>query len=220
MKNLPLLLGTIAISLLMIVGIALMFSDSGSDTDITEVVSQTELISESPHVRGATESAQVTIVEFSDFQCPACRDSQPFVDQVLAQYPNDVQLIYRHFPLDSIHPNARTAAAAAEAAAEEGKFWEMHDLLFINQTEWERIASRDELNNVFAEYASQIQIDKNVFLEKIESNQVKEAVQEDSAAAARLGLNSTPTFFVNGQRTPAPQLMTAVESLVTESSED
>lgn len=216
MKNVPLLIGTIAATILMIVGVAFFFAGDDSGNSAPETVSANELVSQTPHLKGATESAQVTIVEFGDFQCPACRSAEPMVRQVVAQYPDSVEFIYRHFPLDSIHPNARAAAAASEVAAQEGKFWPMHDLLFQNQPEWAEIRNRSELNDTFANYAEQLEIDKTEFLERIDSDEVKALVQEDAAVAARLGLSSTPTFFVNGQQTPAPQLMTTVESLVTE----
>ncbi len=218
MKNLPLLIGTIVGTIILVVVLAFAFSNSSDGPLSSETYSESELVSESTHFKGADESALVTIVEFSDLQCPACRAAQPMVERVLAQYPDEVRLAYRHFPLDSIHPNARPAAAATEVAAEEGKFWEMHDLLFAGQQEWSDIRSRDELYQKFSEYAEQLQIDKSTFIEKIESDQVKEKVQEDSLAAQRLGLQGTPTFFVNGRVVPAPQLLTAVESIVSGSN--
>lgn len=219
MKNVPLLLGTIFLTIVMIVVVAFLFSGDGATNQPAITVPAGELIPASPHVKGATESATVTIVEFSDLQCPACKAVQPMIEQVLAQYPDDVQLIYRHFPLDSIHPNARAAAAAAEVAALNGKFWQMHDLLFARQLDWEGSRNRSELYETFAGYAEELEIDKTEFLEKIEADDIKAKVQEDAAAAARLGIAATPTFFVNGQQTPAPQLMSTVESLVTGASE-
>jgi protein-disulfide isomerase len=213
MKNLPLLIGTILGTIILVIVLAVAFS-SGGTSPSDQVVPDEQLVTANSHIKGAAESAKVTIVEFSDLQCPACRAAQPLVQKILNQYPNDVRLAYRHYPLDSIHPNARAAGVAAEAAAQEGKFWEMHDLLFDNQPAWAEIRDRGELNEKFAEYAQQLQIDKTSFLEKIESDQAKAKVQEDTSAAQQLGISATPTFFVNGRQTPAPQLESTVQSII------
>lgn len=213
MKNIPLLIGTILGSILLIVGIAYFFSSTSQVGQESQSVSQEQVAGEARLVKGATESAKVQIVEFSDFQCPACRAAQPAVNEVMQQYGDQVQLIYRHFPLDSIHPNARDAALASEVAAQSGKFWEMHDLLFANQSEWGKIANRDELYQKFSDYAQQIQIDKNEFLAKIKDNQeIRDLVQADTQLGNDLKVSATPTFYVNGQQSSAPQLLQAVSA--------
>lgn len=213
MKNLPLLLGTLFGTILLIVGVVFFFSKQTtgalpSDTDVTQ------LVSESPHVTGATESAQVTIVEFSDFQCPACKGAEPIVQSVLAQYPEEVQLVYRHLPLSSIHPNALMAALASEVAAEENLFWEYHDLLFERQESWSEISSQSQLKEQFADYGQELGIDKASFLERIESDRIKALVTEDVAMSGQLNIQATPTFFVNGRPSPASQLSATVESII------
>lgn len=222
MKNIPLLLGTIIGSILLIVGIAFFFSGSSQVSQEVLTVSPEQVASEARHIKGATESAsaKVQIVEFSDFQCPACRSALPSVESVMQQYGDQVQFIYRHFPLDSIHPNARDAALSAELASQYGKFWEMHDLLFANQDTWGRIASRDELYQTFSDYAEQLQIDKQEFLEKIKDNQeIRDLVQSDFQLANDLSVSATPTFYVNGQQTTAPQLLQAVSSVLEADAE-
>lgn len=212
MKNIPLLIGTVVVTLLLIVGVAVLFSNNSiSGGQVT--VDQTLLLKRATHRKGP-ETAPVTIVEFSDFQCPACRAAQPLVAQLLTQFPEDVSLVYRHFPLDAIHRNARLAAQAAEAASEYGKFWEYHDLLFENQLAWQDITNREELFAIFAEYAEQLAIDKTEFIAKIESDAVIERVQTDTAVAVQLGVSATPTFYVNGTRTSAPELRATVESVL------
>lgn len=252
MKNLPLLLGTIIGTVILIIVIASM-SSGGQTTDTTQQVTDTTLlVGDSPHVyrsgsmmaettpdsedsmmevepnqEESTNSADsqveenqelITIVEFSDFQCPACKAALPAVDRVKATYPGQVQIIYRHFPLDSIHPNARLAAIASEAAAslDEAKFWLFHDRLFAEQQVWSEISSRSELKETFATYAADLDLDKTQFLEKMEDKSIAELVGLDVAAATQLGINSTPTFYVNGTKTSATQLLTAVESLLLE----
>ncbi len=210
MKNLPLLLGTLLGTILLIVGIVFFFSRSSTEQVVTD---EAVLISETPQVRGP-EEAPVTIVEFSDFQCPACRSVQPLVESILQNYPNQVRLVYRHFPLTSIHPNAPLAAQAAEAAAEDGKFYEYHDLLFARQEEWSEIGSQDELKERLGAYAEELSIDKASFLEKIESDHIKALVAEDVTAGSQLNVQATPTFYVNGRQTPASQLINTVESFI------
>lgn len=220
MKNIPLLIGTIVGSVLLIVGIAFFFSGGNQVDQTTQAVPMELVAGDARNSKGATESAQVQIVEFSDFQCPACRAAQPAVEAVMNAYGDDVQFIYRHFPLDTIHPNARDAAIAVEAAAQFGKFWEYHDVLFENQQTWGGIASRDELYQTFADYAQQVQIDKEEFLATIEAEQqLKDLVQADAQAAMELNVAATPTFFVNGQPTTAPQLLQAVRAQLEDSSQ-
>jgi protein-disulfide isomerase len=211
MKNIPLLVGTILGTVLLIVAVAYFFSGPAVSTDQSVQVDQAKLLDGSKYSFGA-EQAKVTVVEFSDFQCPACKATEPMVSQLKNSYGDSVKFVYRHFPLDSIHPNARLAAQASEVAGLQGKFWEYHDLLFAKQEEWSDIADKEQLINKFAEYAAQLQIDKASFLEKIESQEVVETVTKDSSLATELNVNSTPTFYVNGKQTAAPQLITAVES--------
>lgn len=224
MKDSYILIGTIVFTILAVFGVAAIFSGS------TEVGSQ-ELrqidpqaaIGSSPHTKGAeltaeASSAAITIVEFSDFQCPSCKVAGPIVENVLAKHP-EVNFVYRHFPLDSIHPLARLAAQASEVAAEKGKFWEYHDILFENQQSWSKITSLEEATEVFAAYASEIDIDKAEFLERIASTEIKELVQEDYSFGLAQGVNSTPTFFVNGLQVSAPAQLEEVVLTFVKSSQ-
>ncbi|HEX7018341.1 MAG TPA: thioredoxin domain-containing protein [Patescibacteria group bacterium] len=205
MKNLPLLIGTIVGTLILVIGVAFFFSGSTTETTVDQAL----LTDGATHIRGA-ENAKVTIVEFSDLQCPACKAASPLVKQVLAQNPEQVRLVYRHFPLLSIHPYAQLAAQASEVAAEEGKFWEMHDKLFETQQEWSGLGSQDEVLATFETYAEELGIDKARFRERIQSEEVKQAVSKDISLAESLNVNSTPTFYVNGYKVPAPQQLPSV----------
>ncbi|MBU0576214.1 DsbA family protein [Patescibacteria group bacterium] len=211
MKNLPLLLSTLLVTTVLVAGVVFVFSKNSQSSQ--EVVAQAELLSDAPHIRGPQE-AQVTIVEFSDFQCPACKTTQTIINKVLLQYPDQVRLIYRHFPLNSIHPNAQLAAQATEVAAEDSKFWEYHDLLFSTQAQWSKIESKEEYIEQLASYAEQLGIDKATFLERIESDHIKSLVAEDLTAGGKLNIQGTPTFYVNGQSSPASQLLQIVESII------
>jgi protein-disulfide isomerase len=206
MKNLPLLLATIIGSLILIVGLALMFSQPPKSSN----VDLEKLIAGASHTKGS-EAAPVTIVEFSDFQCPACRGAQSLVSSVAEQYPDQVRLVFRHFPLDSIHPNARRAAEAAVAMESFGKFWEYNAVLFDNQDQWEGAASTEELDVFLKKFATDLQVEEASFSAKLAEESAGQVVSSDVRLANELGLNSTPTFFVNGNQVSAQQLSQAVE---------
>lgn len=201
MQNVKLLVATLVGTLVLILGVGFFFSQ-GATSEIQEVANEGELIPEGAHAKGATESAQFTIVEFSDFQCPACASVEPRIQAILAQYP-DVKFIYRHFPLLSIHPNAQSAAWASEAAAEQGKFWEMHDLLFSKQAQWSELANPQEF---FVGLASQLELDTDKFATDYAGEVVRNRVANDLRQAEQMRLNSTPTLFLNGEKMPINQI--------------
>lgn len=169
-----------------------------------------------PSAESLEKQEVVTIVEFSDFQCPACKAAQPAVEAVKSAFPGQIDVVYRHFPLDSIHPNARLAAIASEAVAsiDETIFWPFHDKLFTEQQAWSDIRSRDELKDTFATYAVELGLDRTQFLEKMEDNSIADSVNLDVTLGSQLGVNSTPTFYVNGIKTSAQQLLSTVETVL------
>lgn len=134
--------------------------------------------------------APVTIVEFSDYQCPFCSRAEPVVKQVLERYPTQVRLVYRHLPLDSIHPMARPAAIAAACADTQGKFWEFHDRLFAN--------AQGLGTELFATLADELELDRADFDACLTSPEAAAIVQRDSDDGAAAGATGTPAFFVNG----------------------
>ncbi len=212
MKNIPLLIGTIVGTFLMIFGVAFFFSGKTEQEQSAAQVDPVQLVADASKSVGS-ESAPVTIVEFSDFQCPACKSSQSLLKQLLSQKGESIRMVYKHFPLTDIHPNAQLAAQAAEAAQGMGKFWEFHDVLFEKQDEWAKITDKKTLINQFATYAENLKLDKRQFLERIESQTSIQAVKKDQELGTSVKVEGTPTFFVNGQKTTAPQLFAAVESL-------
>lgn len=151
-------------------------------------------ITEDDHIRG-NEDAPITIIEYGDFQCPHCANAKPELDQILKDFSGDVRLIYRHFPITNIHPHARTAARASEAAAQQDDFWAMHDLLFSRQDEWSNDPNAQE---TFTSYAQQLGLDMEQYQTDFESAGSK--VDRDSQAAQQLGVQSTPTFYLNGEK--------------------
>jgi protein-disulfide isomerase len=151
-------------------------------------------VSGSDHVKGST-MAKVTLVEYSDFQCPACAAFEPAIQALEKKYGNQVLFVYRHFPLPQ-HLNGNLAARASEAAAMQNKFWEMHDKLFATQNEWSTL-SKGEALNTFALYASQLELNRDKFVTDVQSNSVEDRIQKDVTSGSKSGVDSTPNFFVN-----------------------
>lgn len=152
-------------------------------------------VSQTDQIRG-NPSAKVLIYEYADYQCPACQQTDPILRQILGKYPNDVALVYRNFPLKTIHSTAMIAAAAAEAAAKQGKFWEMHDLLYANQAVW---SDQPNAADLFAGYAVSIGLDGGRFKADLQSPEITSKIQADYDEAVRLNLDHTPTIGINGR---------------------
>ncbi len=209
MKNIPLLVGTLVGTVLLVVGLAFFFSSPSTP----KIIDQKILVGNTKNVKGSPD-AKVTVVEFSDLQCPACKTVEPLVQQLLSKHGNEIYFVYRHFPLSEIHKNAMQAAWSAEAAASYNKFWQFHDMAFATQTEWEDLSS-EQVKQKFVEYAGKLEIDKNEFQKKIDSSEVRQQVTDDMADGTKAGVDATPTFYVNGQKTAAPQLLSTVESILS-----
>ncbi|MCW5891573.1 MAG: thioredoxin domain-containing protein [bacterium] len=146
----------------------------------------------SPSPVKGPKDAKVTIVKFSDYQCPFCAQSAPLIDQVLQAYPNDVNYVYKQFPLTSIHPQAMPASKAALAAGKQGKFWEMHALIFENY----RQLSPEKLK----ELAQQLNLDMAKWEADVNSPAVQDEIEEEMKQARAADVTGTPTIFVNGKR--------------------
>ncbi len=168
-----------------------------------------------PAIEGAPAkgpaSAKVTLVAFSDFQCPFCGRVLPALEQVRQEYGDDVRIVFKHLPL-SIHPKAAKAHAAAEAAKGQGKFWEMHDLIFENQSQ----LSEEK----YIEYADQIGLDVERFKRDLASAEIKKRVDADSREAARLGVTGTPGFFINGRFMAGAKPFSAFKRMIDAQLED
>jgi protein-disulfide isomerase len=136
-------------------------------------------------------NAKVTIIEFSDFQCPYCAKAVGEVNQVLAKYPKDVRVVFKQFPLDT-HSQAELAAEAALAAQAQGKFWEMHDKLYANFRSISRV-------RIFA-WATEIGLDMNRFKSELDSHKYAARVASESKQGDTVGVEGTPTFFIDGAR--------------------
>lgn len=142
-------------------------------------------------------TASAVLVEYSDFQCPACGAYYPLVKRVHEEYGDKLAIVYRNFPLTTIHKNALRGAYAAESAGQQGKFWEMHNKLFENQKEWSEGENPQKFIN---EYATVLGLDMDRFHKDADSQNVKDKVAADVASAEKFEVNGTPTFFLNGKK--------------------
>lgn len=140
--------------------------------------------------------AKVTVVEFGDFQCPSCGAAHPMVKQILEAYKGKINFVFRHFPFPQ-HKNAMIAAEAAEAAGAQGKFWEMHDLLFEHQADW---SESDKPMEIFQGYAKKLSLDIEKLTKEVKDEAFKNKILADQADGDTLGVNATPTFFINGEK--------------------
>jgi len=157
------------------------------------------------YVRGS-QQAKVTLTEFSDFQCPACRIAQTTVDKIMTEYSGKVKLAFRHFPLDG-HPSAKIGAEAAEAAGKQGRFWEMHDLLYARQSDWGDLTknlTEAQIMEIFKNYAKELGLNVDQFTNDVSSNAYSAVIAKDYNDGIASGVNATPTFFVNDKVIKSP----------------
>jgi len=201
-----------AVAFLVIVGtvfgmvkLASRAPNGGSDKSIAST------ITEADQVKG-NRSASTTLIEFSDFQCPACASYAPMVKRVAEEFGNQLAIAYRHFPLPQ-HKNAPLAAQAAEAAGKQGKFWEMHDKIFANQREW---AESSNARAAFTRYAEFLGLNMEKFNADIDSQEIKNKIDSDYESGQRIGIGGTPTFFLDGQHIQNPRNYESFKSLITD----
>lgn len=170
-------------------------------------------------VRG-NEAAKVTLVEFGDFQCPACKAYEPIVQQLIADpdLSPKVKLLFKHFPLTSLHKNAMGAAKAAEAAGTQGKFWEYHDLLYQKQEEWAELPAVDA-EKMFQAYADSLKLDKTRFKLDLTNAVLAEKITKQTNEGDSAGVVGTPSFFINNKKIdPNPQNFDDFKKIILEAS--
>lgn len=191
-------LATVGIIIAVFVGFLIVSGGEKADAPETKAA-PTE------HKKGS-EQPKVVITEYGDFQCPACAQYYPVIEQVHEKYKDQIAFQFRHFPLTAIHPNAFAGSRAAEAASKQDKFWEMYSQLYTNQSEW---ASSNTPSKVFEQYAKTLGLDVAKFKTDFASSAVNDSVQADIKAGEKLEVASTPTFVVDGkvlQKNPNPTL--------------
>ncbi len=203
------LFGGIILATVAIIGGALFFLSGGNGSSNALKADPTLLIrSDSPKI--STSSATVTMVEFGDYQCPACGAYHPVVQQVLSDFKGSLNFVFREFPLP-MHPNAPIGAAAAVAAGKQGKYWEMHDALYTKQTDWSE--GTDARAKILG-YAKDISLDVVQFTKDLDSAEVKSFVDRDTQDANALGVNETPTFYLDGVKLTNPASVADFEAII------
>jgi protein-disulfide isomerase len=155
----------------------------------THAISLAVALEPTDHCRGS-EHARVTIIEYADFECPSCKMAAPTPRLLLERFPNKIRFVYRHFPMQDAHPHALLAAEASEAAAAQGKFWPMHDLLFQNQA---HLKEKDLFR-----YAAELGLDLVRYKAEMDDHIYLQKVREHVEGGRRSHIRATPTFFVNG----------------------
>lgn len=186
----------------------------GGDTTTSEALSGSGAIVK--HVTGK-QDATVTLVEYSDFQCSACRAYYPVVEQVIEKYKDKISFEYRHYPLTTIHRNAFAAARASEAADKQGKFWEMYRLLFENQLSW---AESGTAQSTFETYAKQLDLDVERYKIDFASNETNSAISTSIKEFNSQNLpQSTPTFLLNGKKITPGNTLEEFSKLIDEQLE-
>lgn len=182
---------------------SLVFISQGEKTDVSGA-DETKIIAASAdngnigdHVFG-TKEGKAILIEYGDFQCPGCASAHPNLKELSEEFKDELTFVFRNLPLTSIHPNARAAATAAEAAGLQGKYWEMHNLLFESQNEWGQ--SSDNRLEFFTSYARTAGVkDIEKFKSDITNENISKKINFDLALARKIGATSTPTILLDGK---------------------
>lgn len=160
-----------------------------------------DAVSDTDWVKGSA-SAPMVLVEYGDFQCPACASFYPVVKQLSEEMGDSVRIVFRHFPLRQNHQHAQLAAQAAEAAGRQEKFWEMHDLLFERQASWSKEANPEA---TFVDYASSLDLNVDRFRTDMHAQEFEDKIESHVQSGERAGVRGTPTFFLNGKLLKTPR---------------
>lgn len=168
-----------------------------STIDPTQIIASTDT-EIGDHVYG-NKNSKVVVFEYGDFQCPSCGGAFPQLKTIKETYKEQIAFVFRNFPLTSIHPNALSAATSAESAGLQGKFWEMHDALYLNQNSWSSASTKDR-NDIFASYAGSVGVNVDQYTKDLTSKKVADKIARDRAIGKKVGVDSTPTVFIGSDK--------------------
>ncbi len=183
----------------------LLFLGKKNDKKDPIITNNSQVLSNAPADR-VYGTGVVQVVEFGDFQCPGCGAMYPVIRQVKETYKDKINFSFKHFPLQQIHPNARAAHRAAQAAANQGKFWEMFDQLYQNQKVWEASTS---VASIFESYATSLGLNMDKYKVDVASSETNSIINADIAEGEKFKVDSTPTFFIDGKKVELNELTTA-----------
>ncbi|MBI2610035.1 DsbA family protein [Candidatus Giovannonibacteria bacterium] len=191
--------------------IYLVFKTGGSGQNFKETTASA--IMSTDWISGKKE-AKVSVIEYADFQCPACAAYYPMVKQLVQEYGDRVVFAFRNFPLYQVHKNAEVSAQAAEAAGIQGKYMEMMAFLYDNQKDWSLLSESEATKQYFDKFASQLGLDLDRFHQDMKSDQVKNKIAQDIKSATAAQVDHTPTFFVNQKQIPNPRSYDEFKSII------
>ena len=195
MKRQGLILGIIALVIIGI-GVSLAISSKPDSKQPGQTVDSQSLIRSSSQMTGKPD-AKVQLIEFGDFQCPACAYAEPILEKVIEEYKDkNFNFVFRNFPL-SQHKNAMIAAESAESAAKQGKYWEYHNKLYASQQEW---SEAQNARDFFEQYAKDLGLNMDEFNTDLDKHNLKLLIDQDIQDGTAIGVNSTPTLYLNGQK--------------------
>ena len=206
----------VAVILIIIIGIAGIVilaqkqesDNGGSGSSLLPPITESDL------VKGNSGSATI-LIEYSDFQCPACGGYYLLLKKLNEEFGDKILFVYRHFPLQQ-HKNAKSAAIASEAAARQGKFWQMHDMIFENQSEW---SEEKNAEGIFTSYTQNLGLNIEQFKNDLNSQEIKEKIDNDYKGGVRANVNGTPTFFLNGKKIITPRNYNEFKQLLQQAVE-
>lgn len=215
------LTGIGVLTLIVVVAAAMIFGGvpQAPEKKVLAAKDQQILIRKDTYVQ-AVPNAKITLVEFGDFECPACGVAYPVVQKVLQDYKGKITYAFREFPIPS-HKYGTLAAQAAEAAGAQGKFYPMYDKLYSNQKDWGDETKDTNAMDYFVKYAKELKLDVNKFKQDVENNAYDKRIKRDSGDGQQLGVNATPTFFLNGEMIegglPYDQFKSKIDAILKDS---
>ncbi len=208
----------VAVAVVVLVGVSIWKYGFGDKSSSGAAVSNSAIdVTEKDWVHGKTD-APVTLVEYTDFQCPACGAYYPILKELEAEMGDTVRIVIRHYPLVQIHKNALPSARAAEAAGRQGKFWEMYDVLFANQAEWS--GAQDPMMSIFPAYAGRIGLNVEQFRKDMSDATLDDKITVDRGTGNELKITGTPSFFLNGEKLENPKSAEAFKKAVEDAAKN
>lgn len=209
MKQIGIWVGLIAIFIGTTWGLIALVN--GKNSTVPSQIKDLPPISKDDQVLGISDKTKAVLVEYADFQCPACKNYAPLVRQLKKDFGDNLLIVYRFFPLINTHQNAMSSSQAAFAAGKQNKFWEMSDLIYENQENW---ANSSNAKDLFTEYAKKLDLDLAKFTDDYNNEATKKFIIDQMNSGASIGINYTPTFFLNGKIISNPQSYEAFKKLI------